>query len=72
MLNLSLKQNGQMLYIPNEERISAYLKAIVFYYETGDYSKFRKYFIEEYKETIDTIFLVEKSKAEEMSRGLRG
>lgn len=60
MLNLSLKTNGQMLYIPHEERISSYLKAIVTYYETGEYTQFKKYFLQEYRETIETILLVEQ------------
>ena len=71
MLNVSLRENGKMLYIPHEERISAYLKAIVTYYETGDYTQFKKYFIEEYRETIEAILLVEKSKEEEINRPLR-
>ena len=72
MLNISLKSSGKMLYIPNEEKIGEYLRAIVEYYETGSYYKFKRYFMEAYKETIMAIVLVEESKAKELTQPLRG
>lgn len=71
MLNVSLKQEGKMLYIPNEERVSEYLGAIVTYYENGSYDKFKTYFIKEYKETVDAVLFVENSKQQEQNRPLR-
>lgn len=71
MLNVSLKQNGKMLYIPNEERVSEYLSSVVSYYETGKYDKFKAYFINEYKETVDAILAVENAKTQEQKRPLR-
>ena len=71
MLNVSLKQENKMLYIPNEERVSEYLGAIVTYYENGSYDKFKTYFIKEYKETIDAVLFVESSKQQEQNRPLR-
>ena len=71
MLNVSLKSNGKMLYIPNEERVSEYLASIVSYYETGSYDKFKAYFINEYKEIIDAILSVENAKKQEQKRPLR-
>ena len=72
MLNISLKSNDKMLYVPNEEKISDYLKAIVEYYETGSYHRFKRYFIEAYKETIEVIMAVEESKRREAILPLRG
>jgi Fic family protein len=71
MLNVSLKSDNKMLYIPNEERVSEYLASIVSYYETGKYDKFKTYFIEEYKETVDAILAVENAKKQEQDRPLR-
>ncbi len=71
MLNVSLKQDGKMLYIPNEERVSEYLASIVAYYETGSYDRFKHYFINEYTETVDAILSVENAKKQEQSRPLR-
>lgn len=71
MLNVALKQNGKMLYIPKEERITQYLSSIVSYYETGDYNKFTSYFIDEYKQTIEEILLLEEAKKEEQKRPIR-
>ena len=72
MLNVSLKQDKQMVYIPNEEKIREYLVAIVEYYETGSYDKFKSYFIESYKETVEAIVAVEKSKEREKREPFRG
>jgi len=66
LLNVSLKDDDKMLYIPHEERIGEYLESIVTYYETGSYSKFKSYFIDEYRETIETILEVKKAKEKEM------
>jgi len=71
MLNVSLKQDGKMLYVPNEERVSEYLASVVSYYETGSYDKFKSYFINEYKETVDAILAVENAKKQEQARPLR-
>ncbi len=72
MLNVSLKDDHKMIYIPNEEKIKEYLVAIVEYYETGSYGKFKRYFIEAYRETVDAIVAVEESKKREKSEPLRG
>jgi len=72
MLNISLKSSDKMLYIPNEEKIGDYLKAIVEYYETGSYHRFKRYFIDAYRETIEAILAVEESKRREASLPLRG
>lgn len=71
MLNVSLKSDNKMLYIPNEERVSEYLASVVSYYETGKYDKFKVYFIKEYKETVDAVLAVENAKKEEQKRPLR-
>ena len=71
MLNISLKSNDMMLYIPNEEKVGDYLKAIVTYYETGSYTKFKRYFIESYAETIESIVTVEESRLREINLPLR-
>ncbi len=71
MLNVSLKQDGKMLYIPNEERVSEYLASVVAYYETGSYDKFKAYFINEYKGTVDAVLAVENAKKQEISRPKR-
>ena len=71
MLNVSLKSDNKMLYIPNEERVSEYLASVISYYETGKYDKFKAYFITEYKETIDAILAVENAKKQEQKRPLR-
>lgn len=71
MLNVSLKSDNKMLYIPNEEKISEYLASIVSYYETGRYDKFKSYFIDEYKETVDKILAVENAKKQEQVLPLR-
>jgi len=71
MLNVSLKSDNKMLYIPNEERVSEYLSSIVSYYETGKYDKFKAYFINEYKGTTDAILAVENAKKQEQNRPTR-
>ena len=71
MLNVSLKQDGKMLYIPNEKRVSEYLSSVVSYYETGNYDKFKTYFIAEYKDAVHAILSVEKAKKQEAKRPLR-
>ncbi|CAA6818293.1 MAG: Huntingtin interacting protein E-like protein [uncultured Sulfurovum sp.] len=72
MLNVSLKHDKQMVYIPNEEKIREHLVATVEYYETGSYDKFKCYFIETYKETVEAIVAVEESKEREKNEPLRG
>lgn len=71
MLNVSLKHDGKMLYIPNETRVSEYLSSIISYYETGNYEKFKAYFISEYKDTIDNILAVDNAKIEEQKMPMR-
>jgi Fic family protein len=71
MLNVSLKQDGKMLYIPNEEKVSEYLASVISCYETGSYDKFKSYFINEFKETVDAILAVENAKKQEQERPLR-
>ena len=72
MLNVSLKSDNKMLYIPNEEKIREYLIATVEYYETGSYQKFKRYFIDAYRETVEAIVAVEESKEREKNSPLRG
>jgi len=65
MLNVALKQSLKMIYIPDEESVKEYLKSIVSYYETGNYSLFKKYFINSYKKTIEMIVEIEEAKNSE-------
>jgi Fic family protein len=65
MLNVVLKQSLKMIYIPDEESVKEYLKSIVSYYETGDYSLFKKYFINSYQKTIEMIVEIEEAKKRE-------
>ena len=67
MLNVVLKQHLKMIYIPDEESVKEYLRAIVSYYETGDYTLFKKYFINSYKKVIEMIEEIELSRANEKS-----
>jgi len=55
MLNVVLKDNNKMLYIPDEQSVKEYLKAIVNYYETGNHNLFKKYFIANYEKVINMI-----------------
>ena len=41
VLNVSLKSDNKMFYIPNKERVPEYLSSIVSHYETGEYDKFK-------------------------------
>lgn len=65
MLNVVLKHNNKMLYIPDEERIKGYLNSIVTYYETGNHNLFKKYFIANYQKVIKMIEEIEMSKHNE-------
>lgn len=65
MLNVVLKQSLKMIYIPDEESVKEYLKSIVSYYETGDYSLFKKYFINSYQKIIEMIVEIEEAKKRE-------
>ena len=65
MLNVVLKESLKMIYIPDEESIKEYLKSIVNYYETGDYTLFKRYFINSYKKVIDMILEIEESRKNE-------
>ena len=68
MLNVSLKRDGRMLYIPKEERVPEYLAAVARYRETGKYDGFRAYFIAEYKDAVGAILAVEEAKRREIKR----
>ncbi len=65
MLNVVLKENNKMLYIPDEQSVKEYLKSIVNYYETGNHNLFQKYFINSYEKVIKMIKEVEISKQNE-------
>jgi Fic family protein len=65
MLNVVLKDSLKMIYIPDEESVKEYLKSIVSYYETGDYTLFKKYFINSYKKVIEMIIEIEQSRENE-------
>lgn len=53
ILNLSLKCDGKMLLIPQEELISLYIEGILEYYESGLSAKAKEFFIKSY-EKIDS------------------
>jgi Fic family protein len=59
MLNIALKEADCMIYIPDEEQIRNYLQAIVNYYETGDHTLFKKYFMDSYQKVIESIVEIE-------------
>jgi len=65
MLNVVLKDTSNMIYIPDEESVKEYLKSIVTYYETGNYTLFKKYFINSYKKVIEMILEIEQSRENE-------
>ncbi len=65
MLNIVLKDSLKMIYIPDEESVKEYLKSIVSYYETGNYTLFKKYFINSYKKVIEMIIEIEEAKKNE-------
>jgi len=67
MLNVVLKDTLNMIYIPDEESVKEYLKSIVTYYETGNYTLFKKYFINSYKKVIEMIVEIEESRKNETS-----
>lgn len=54
MLNLSLKCEGKMLLIPQEEYISIYIDGVLEYYECGGYKKSKEFFMRCY-EKMDTL-----------------
>jgi len=61
MLNISLKSDDMMLYIPNEEKIGEYLRAVVEYF-------MRRVLII----GLNAILSVEDSRRREASMPLRG
>lgn len=65
MLNVVLKDTLNMIFIPDEESVKEYLKSIVAYYETGNYTLFKKYFINSYKKVIEMIVEIEQSRENE-------
>jgi len=68
MLNISLKSNNKMIYIPTVDNISIYLKAITNYYETGKYDIFKEYFINSYQNTVDKIRFVKQVSNQDFKR----
>ncbi len=62
MLNLSLKNDEKMLYIPHEERVKDYLEGVITYYEKGDYSVFKEYFISECRDVSKKMNFQESEK----------
>ncbi len=65
MLNVVLKDSLNMIYIPDDESVKEYLKSIVSYYETGNHTLFKNYFIKSYKKVIEMIVQIERSRANE-------
>jgi Fic family protein len=65
MLNVVLKDTLNMIYIPDEQSVKEYLESIVNYYETGNYTLFKKYFINSYKKVIEMIVEVEQARENE-------
>jgi len=65
MLNMVLKSENLMIYIPDEESVKEYLKSVVSYYETGSYDLFKKYFIHSYRKVIEMIEEIESSRENE-------
>jgi Fic family protein len=59
MLNVVLKKHNRMIFIPNEEEVREYLQAIISYYETGDHTLFKNYFINNYQKTINAILSIQ-------------
>jgi len=55
MLNVSLKKDNKMIYIPKETDIQLYLSSMIYYYETGEYSKFKEHFIKSYKDVANRV-----------------
>ncbi|MDY0263453.1 Fic family protein [Syntrophotalea acetylenica] len=65
MLNLSLKNDGKMLYIPSPESVPGYVRGTVSYYETGSYELFKEHFVNEYKRTVESIHAIESARTQE-------
>jgi Fic family protein len=65
MLNVVLKQSDKMIYVPDEQSVKEYLKSIVRYYESGNYTLFKNYFIYSYKKVVDMIVEIERSRENE-------
>ncbi|MEA3315552.1 MAG: Fic family protein [Campylobacterota bacterium] len=65
MLNVVLKDSLNMIYIPDEQSVKEYLKSIVTYYETGNYTMFKRYFIDSYKKVIEMIIEIEEAREKE-------
>lgn len=53
ILNLSLKCDGRMLLIPQEEYISIYINGILEFYEKGSTHDIREFFIKSYQKMYD-------------------
>ena len=39
----------------DKDSVDTYLQSIVFYYETGDYSQYKNYFLEDYKKQMENL-----------------
>jgi len=68
MLNISLKSNNKMIYIPTGDNISIYLKAITNYYEAGKYDQFKRHFITSYQNVVDKIKFVKQVSNQDLKR----
>lgn len=53
LLTFSLMQEHQFPLLFHVSESSDYIGSLIHYYETGDYSEFKKYFIETYQKTIE-------------------
>ncbi len=56
MLNMSLKNDGKIILVPDEKNDNDYKSSLLPYYEEGDYTKFKEYFISNYKEMTSLDF----------------
>lgn len=52
---LSLMNNGVMPLLSGYVKSSGYIEAILYYYDTGDYSKYIHWFIKSYEEMINNL-----------------
>ena len=53
LLTFSLMQDHQFPLLFHVSESSNYISSLIHYYETGDYTEFKKYFIETYRRTIE-------------------
>ena len=55
MLNLSLKCDNQMIFIPDEENTGLYIEGILEYYEQGKTQKMKEFFLLSYQKVANQI-----------------